>query len=81
MANLKFRRPEYIPAEHRAFVMKYSKADLAEMVWDYAVRMVGDGEFPDGQRVRNEIATTAAAVYHAVPVTKERRRPAREQSA
>lgn len=60
------RPPSYVPSGPlRDFLMSLSKADLAEMVYDYAVRTVGEedaAQYPD-LLVHEMLVTHEAVVY------------------
>jgi len=49
MPHLNFRPAAYIPPEHRREVLtRFTKADLAEIAWDFAVQAVVPEGLVDG---------------------------------
>ena len=64
------RRPDYIPpGELRDAIMRQSKADLAELVYDYLIRIVGETESrKDPHSLLGEMRQTLNAIKHAVPI-------------
>jgi len=58
MPHLSFRPAAYIPLEHRREVLKrFTKADLAEIAWDFAVQQLGgvDGVLAELERRRDVV--------------------------
>lgn len=41
------RPPDYVPVQFRRELMDLSKADLAELVWDFAMRCTGRCDDPE----------------------------------
>lgn len=68
------RPPSYIPpGPVRDFLMSLSKADLAEISYDYAVRTVGEEEsMSRSDLIAQELLQTHVALVHA---TGRRPRP------
>lgn len=58
------RLADFVPAAHRRELDKLSKADLMEIVWDYAVRSVGAED--DTAAAYNDIAGVHATLVTAL---------------
>jgi len=48
MAHLLHRPPTFVPLEYQKSIMdQFTKADLAELAWDYARQLIGGDEALD----------------------------------
>ena len=59
------RQPTYIPSGLRAWLTAYSKADLAEITYDLALRLAG-GDEASPEQVKEVIEETKGVIMYAL---------------